>query len=243
MLIWAGHLQNISLRLHMCSDCYTECIIERKLIHLQMQYNITGSSFLSELLFSLQTAHEIQRSIHVNYPEDECCLFLNDRKTQWSCILLEKAACNCGERETFRLLQKSLCGGRRGVALESHKTNSGRAFATWLIGVLPGNWGPFPWCWLISQHCAIGSNIQYNLGGDLEEALLSMGCVWGQNDRVVCDYYSLLLQPCRPECVIALDQATAAESLSVTAMPTSVIVIVRLVLERPACYPGSGWEK
>lgn len=61
---------------------------------------------------------------------------------------------------------------------------------------------------------------------------------------MVCDYYSLLLlQPWSPECVTALDQATAAESLSVTAMPTSVIVIVRLVLEQPVCYPGSGWEK
>lgn len=122
----------------------------------------------------------------------ECCLFPNDRKTQWICILPQsRPVIMLPWREIVRLLKK--IPGKRMLA--SHKTTSSRTFAPWLVGVLPGNRSPFLGCWLISQQSAVGSR-KYNMGGDLEEVVVSMGVCVKTEPHVVYDYYSLLLQPC-----------------------------------------------
>lgn len=143
------------------------------------------------------------------FPEDESvvCFQMTVRHRE-SAYFRSRPVIMLPWKEIVRLLKKNSLGKKKRL-LASHKTTSSRTFPPWLVGVLPGNRSPFPGCWLISRQSAVGSG-KYNLGGDLEELVVSMGvCVKTEPQGGI---WLLFPAAATLQCVIPLDPATAALS-------------------------------
>lgn len=143
------------------------------------------------------------------FPEDESvvCFQMTVKHSESACFR-SRPVIMLPWREIVRWLKKVL-GKKRKRLLVSHETTSSRTFAPWMVGVLPGKAEPISR--VLAHFTAVCRSRKHNLGGDLEELMVSMGvCVETEPQAGI---WLLLPAAAALQCVIPLDPVTAAQVL------------------------------
>lgn len=232
----------MTLRLYTYSHCDGECITEANMIPLlqqNKQKKLQGMCFSWMGYCFPHCLPMTSKDTLWIFPEDESvvCFQMTVKHSESACFR-SRPVIMLPWREIVRWLKKVLGKKRKGL-LVSHETTLSRTFALWMVGVLPGK--PEPISRVLAHFTAECRSRKHNLGGDLEELMVSMGvCVKAEPQAGI---WLLLPAAAALQYVIPLDPATAAqESLSAVTFAPPFGILTERLNGQPCWHPGSGWE-